>query len=225
MKKYIYLYLILILSIQLLAQDNSVIKKFEGKVEYISSQFLYVQFGNTEGLNSGDTLYTKKKGKYRPQLIIESLSSRSCATKAINKPVGIGTEIFGFKRLELILDEDSNKTLITPKPPIDNLVKVDTAEYIGFKKLDNGLYDAMNKGIKLATGDVVGILNSDDFYIDEFVIAKVVKVFEEKEVELVEIGGSRSAFGHNDLVNGSTTQDANKKEAMQLLKSKNFKDK
>jgi len=48
---------------------------------------------------------------------------------------------------------------------------------------------------------------------------------EEKEVELVEIGGSRSAFGHNDLVNGSTTQDANKKEAMQLLKSKNFKDK
>jgi urease subunit beta/urease subunit gamma/beta len=48
---------------------------------------------------------------------------------------------------------------------------------------------------------------------------------EEKAVELVEIGGSRSAFGHNDLVNGSTTQGADKKEAMQLLKSKNFKDK
>jgi urease subunit beta/urease subunit gamma/beta len=48
---------------------------------------------------------------------------------------------------------------------------------------------------------------------------------EEKEVELVEIGGSRSAFGHNDLVNGSTTQEANKEESMQLLKSKNFKDK
>ena len=48
---------------------------------------------------------------------------------------------------------------------------------------DQGLYDAMNKGIRLATGDVVGILNSDDFYIDEFVIEKVVKVFEEKEVD------------------------------------------
>ena len=48
---------------------------------------------------------------------------------------------------------------------------------------------------------------------------------EEKEVELVEIGGSRSAFGHNDLVNGSTTQETNKEESMQLLKSKNFKDK
>lgn len=50
---------------------------------------------------------------------------------------------------------------------------------------DNGLYDAMNKGIRLATGDVVGILNSDDFYIDEFVIEKIVKIFEEKEVDSV----------------------------------------
>jgi glycosyltransferase len=29
---------------------------------------------------------------------------------------------------------------------------------------DNGIYDAMNKGVVLATGDVIGILNSDDFY-------------------------------------------------------------
>lgn len=50
---------------------------------------------------------------------------------------------------------------------------------------DKGLYDAMNKGIVLATGDVVGILNSDDFYIDEFVIEKVVKVFEDKYVDSV----------------------------------------
>jgi glycosyltransferase involved in cell wall biosynthesis len=50
---------------------------------------------------------------------------------------------------------------------------------------DNGLYDAMNKGIALASGDVVGILNSDDFYIDEFVLEKVVKEFEEKGVDSV----------------------------------------
>lgn len=50
---------------------------------------------------------------------------------------------------------------------------------------DNGLYDAMNKGLALVTGDIVGILNSDDFYIDEFVIEKVVKEFEEKQVDSV----------------------------------------
>jgi glycosyltransferase involved in cell wall biosynthesis len=48
---------------------------------------------------------------------------------------------------------------------------------------DKGLYDAMNKGIKLATGDVVGILNSDDLYIDNFVIEKVVKTFEEQNID------------------------------------------
>jgi glycosyltransferase involved in cell wall biosynthesis len=45
---------------------------------------------------------------------------------------------------------------------------------------DTGIYDAMNKGISLASGDVVGILNSDDFYIDEFVIERVAKEFEKK---------------------------------------------
>ena len=50
---------------------------------------------------------------------------------------------------------------------------------------DKGLYDAMNKGLALATGDIVGILNSDDFYIDEYVIEKIVKEFEEKKVDSV----------------------------------------
>ncbi|MGE0739482.1 glycosyltransferase family 2 protein [Sulfurimonas sp.] len=50
---------------------------------------------------------------------------------------------------------------------------------------DKGLYDAMNKGITLATGDVVGILNSDDFYIDGNVIERVAKEFEEKGVDSI----------------------------------------
>ena len=43
---------------------------------------------------------------------------------------------------------------------------------------DKGIYDAMNKGIKLATGDVVGILNSDDFYQNNDVIRDVVCQFD-----------------------------------------------
>jgi len=50
---------------------------------------------------------------------------------------------------------------------------------------DKGLYDAMNKGLALATGDIVGILNSDDFYMDAFVIERVVKEFESRHVESV----------------------------------------
>lgn len=50
---------------------------------------------------------------------------------------------------------------------------------------DKGLYDAMNKGIRLATGNIVGILNSDDFYIEKHVIEKVLKEFEEKNVDSV----------------------------------------
>ncbi len=43
---------------------------------------------------------------------------------------------------------------------------------------DNGLYDAINKGINLATGDIIANLNSDDFYIDNTVITDVVSKME-----------------------------------------------
>lgn len=46
---------------------------------------------------------------------------------------------------------------------------------------DKGIYDAMNKGIEMATGEVVGILNSDDFFTSDDVIAQVVKAFETDE--------------------------------------------
>jgi glycosyltransferase involved in cell wall biosynthesis len=42
---------------------------------------------------------------------------------------------------------------------------------------DDGIYDAMNKGLVLASGDVIGILNSDDFYPNPSVITEVVQAF------------------------------------------------
>lgn len=42
---------------------------------------------------------------------------------------------------------------------------------------DKGIYDAMNKGIASATGDIIGILNSDDFYTHSHVLSKIVSEF------------------------------------------------
>lgn len=48
---------------------------------------------------------------------------------------------------------------------------------------DEGMYDAINKGINLSTGEIVGILNADDFYIDHNVIGEVVVKMKEEKVD------------------------------------------
>ena len=48
---------------------------------------------------------------------------------------------------------------------------------------DYGIYDGMNKGLKLATGDVIGFLNSDDVYADDMVLERIAHVFETKKVD------------------------------------------
>jgi glycosyltransferase len=48
---------------------------------------------------------------------------------------------------------------------------------------DEGIYDAINKGIALATGDVIAILHADDFYTDAHIISEVVKTFNEKKCD------------------------------------------
>jgi len=48
---------------------------------------------------------------------------------------------------------------------------------------DKGIYDAMNKGIAMATGDVIGILNADDFYMDNNVLSEVAQIFSDESVD------------------------------------------
>lgn len=64
--------------------------------------------------------------------------------------------------------------------------------YIG---KDKGLYDAMNKGIARATGDIIGILNSDDFYADSDVLSRIAEGC--RNVEAV--------YGNLDFVDASDT--------------------
>jgi glycosyltransferase involved in cell wall biosynthesis len=48
---------------------------------------------------------------------------------------------------------------------------------------DDGIYDAMNKGIRASTGDIIGILNSDDIYAHNGVISKIVRAFEDPAIQ------------------------------------------
>lgn len=47
---------------------------------------------------------------------------------------------------------------------------------------DNGIYEALNKGLRLSTGDVVGFLHADDFYATNEVLSNVAKAFEDPSV-------------------------------------------
>ena len=63
---------------------------------------------------------------------------------------------------------------------------------------DQGIYDAMNKGIERATGDVVGLLNSDDFYAYDSVLSELV--------ELMVSSGSDTVFADLDVVDANNCE-------------------
>jgi glycosyltransferase involved in cell wall biosynthesis len=62
---------------------------------------------------------------------------------------------------------------------------------------DEGISDAMNKGLRMASGDIIGIIHSDDFYADPDVIRKVVDVFS-KSPEI------KAVYGIQDFIDPAT---------------------
>lgn len=75
---------------------------------------------------------------------------------------------------------------------------------------DKGIYDAMNKGIAMATGDIVGILNSDDFYTSNDVLTTVASSFKNNSIDAV--------YGDIHYVN-----DNDLKKCVRYYSSKAFK--
>lgn len=105
-----------------------------------------------------------------------------------------------YKNIEYIiidgLSTDGTQEII--EKYVDNL-----AYYISEK--DEGLYDAMNKGINKATGDIIGIINSDDWYEDG-IFERVNQCFEENPIDVLygkvyyhEEGKEKSLCGQNDI--------------------------
>lgn len=58
---------------------------------------------------------------------------------------------------------------------------------------DLGIYDAMNKGIKLATGDIVGMLNADDYFADNSVVSHIADAFCKYNADII--------YGDLDYIN------------------------
>lgn len=73
---------------------------------------------------------------------------------------------------------------------------------------DNGIYDAMNKGITHATGDIIGILNSDDWYEEE-AVAMVVRCFRDRDAELV--------YGKKWVVNKNGKRKCHNKQPLEHI--------
>jgi glycosyltransferase involved in cell wall biosynthesis len=62
---------------------------------------------------------------------------------------------------------------------------------------DKGMYDALNKGIKLATGDIVGILNADDYFASDDILTDVATVFMDTNTDVL--------YGNLDFVDQNET--------------------
>jgi glycosyltransferase involved in cell wall biosynthesis len=71
----------------------------------------------------------------------------------------------------IIIDGGSNDKTI------DIINKYSDKIYKFISEKDNGIYDAINKGINLSTGYIVGILNSDDYFFDNSIISNIVDIF------------------------------------------------
>ena len=75
---------------------------------------------------------------------------------------------------------------------------------------DQGIYDAINKGIMLAKGDIVGILNSDDLFFDKNVVSRIVNAFKNIDTEII--------FADIDFI-----ENYNNKKVIRHYSSKHFK--
>jgi len=79
----------------------------------------------------------------------------------------------------IIIDgKSTDSTLLIIKENSDKISKI-------ISESDNGIYDALNKGIKNATGDVIAFMHADDIYANNTIIEKVVKLFNEKQTDSV----------------------------------------
>jgi glycosyltransferase involved in cell wall biosynthesis len=118
----------------------------------------------TEILKNDPTVSVITVCKNRKQLIAKAIES---------------IELQNYPQIEYIIIDggsiDGTYELISNHPRVNKFVS----------EPDNGIYDAMNKGLKMASGDIIAFLNSDDSYVSNDVISNIIRIFQEKNADAV----------------------------------------
>lgn len=108
---------------------------------------------------------------------IESVLGQSVLTMSDNGKEAVSIEY-------LIIDGASSDHTVQVAEKYREKMEQAGVEYIVISEPDKGIYDAMNKGIRKAAGDIIGILNSDDWYEPD-TIETVADTFADKKCDLM----------------------------------------
>ena len=118
-------------------------------------------------------------------IITVTFNSEKSIEKTIESVLGQQLEDPALVQLEyLIVDGASKDRTVEIAESFRAALEEKGIDFRVYSEPDKGIYDAMNKGIRLATGDVIGILNSDDWY-ESYTLQTVADTFSEKDCELM----------------------------------------
>ena len=92
----------------------------------------------------------------------------------------------------IIIDGESNDGTL------DVLNKLKSLNTTIVSEQDNGIYDALNKGFLLASGNIIGIMHSDDFYVDNNVLTDVAAAFSDPKIDIV--------YGNLDYIDANNSE-------------------
>lgn len=121
----------------------------------------------------------------KDSLLKKSLLKVSIITAVYNREEFIANAIASIKEQ----DYSSIEHIVVDGNSTDNTVRV-VRNYmlpntVLISESDEGIYDAINKGIHLSSGEIIGLLHSDDFFMHKSIISEIAEIFEDPTIDAV----------------------------------------